>query len=113
MKDNVIKTNYGYDVVWADNNLYCSKILVFEKQGANTDLHFHKEKTKTWFVNAGKFEVQWINTKDGKVYAQELNEGSIFHVDPLTPTKLKAMTNNSAIAETSNPNVAEDFYRLG
>jgi quercetin dioxygenase-like cupin family protein len=111
-KNNVIKTDYGYDVVWTDSDLYCSKILVFEKQGAKTPLHFHKSKTKTWFVNSGAFTVQWVNTKEGKSYAQELPEGATFHVEPLTPVTLKSKADNSVIAETSNSN-QDDFYRLG
>lgn len=113
MKNNIVKTDYGYDIVWADNELYCSKILIFEKQGAKTPLHFHKNKTKTWFVNAGKFRVQWIDTADGKSYAQELEEGSVFHIEALTPVMLESMANNSAMAETSNINNSSDFCRLG
>jgi quercetin dioxygenase-like cupin family protein len=113
MADNVVKTDYGYDVVWANNELYCSKILVFEKQGSKTVLHFHKIKTKTWFVNAGKFKVHWVDTKDGKVYAQDLSEGAVFHIEPLTPVKLEALANNSVMAETGSSSAVDDFYRLG
>jgi len=111
-KNNVIKTDYGYDVVWADNEYYCSKILVFEEEGAQTRLHFHKDKHKSWFVNAGKFEVQWVDPKDGKAYSKELPEGSIFEVPALLPVTLKSLVDNSAMAETSNNNNPEDYYRL-
>ena len=88
-KNNVIKTDYGYDVVWTDNEYYCSKILIFEEEGKQTRLHFHKDKHKSWFVNAGKFEVQWVDPKDGKAYSKELPEGSIFEVPALLPVTLK------------------------
>lgn len=113
MKDNIIKTDYGYDIVWANNDLYCSKILVFEKQGSKTPLHFHKSKTKTWFVNSGKFKVQWVDTSNGKSFAQELDEGSVFHVEPLKPVMLQSLINNSIMAETSSNNDLTDFYKLG
>lgn len=112
MKDNVTKTDYGYDIVWADTDQYCGKILVFERLNSKTPLHFHKNKRKTWFVNVGKFTVQWIDAKDGKTYAQELPEGSTFEVLPLTPVILENLLENSAIAEVSNSNDPEDFYRL-
>ena len=112
-KNNVIKTDYGYDVVWADNEYYCSKILVFEKTDQQISLHFHKDKHKSWFVNAGKFEVQWVDPKDGKAYSKDLPEGSVFEVPALLPVKLKSLSPNSAIAETSNNNNLEDYYRLG
>ena len=112
MKDNIKQTEWGYEIVWADNEYYCSKILVFEKAEMKTNLHFHKDKHKSWFVNAGKFEVTWVDPKDGKPYAQELPEGSVFDVPPLFPVTLKSLAPNSAMAETSNNNNAEDYYRL-
>jgi hypothetical protein len=112
MKDNIQKTDYGYDIVWADNEHYCSKILVFEKAESQTRLHFHKDKHKSWFVNAGKFEVQWVDPKDGKAYSKELPEGSVFEVSALLPVILKSLVDNSAMAETSNNNNTDDYYRL-
>ena len=35
MQDNIKQTDYGYDIVWTDNEHYCSKILVFEKARQN------------------------------------------------------------------------------
>ena len=112
MSDNIKETEYGYEIVWTDNEYYCSKILVFEKSDKQTRLHFHKDKHKSWFVNAGKFEVQWVDPKDGKAYSQELPEGAVFEVAPLLPVSLKSLVANSAMAETSNNNNADDYYRL-
>lgn len=112
MKNNIIKTDYGYEIIWADNEQYCSKILVFEKADGKIPLHFHKSKHKSWFVNAGKFEVKWLDTKDGKVYAQELPEGGVFEVPALMPVALRNLVPNSAMAESSNNNDSKDIYRL-
>lgn len=112
MKDNVIKTDYGYEIVWTNTDSYSGKILVFEKNGKRTPLHFHKRRNKSWFVNVGKFKVQWIDTVDGKSYAQELSEGNVFHVPALMPVSLEALADNSAIAETGDAVLADDFYRL-
>ena len=112
MSDNIKETEYGYEIVWTDNEYYCSKILVFEKADHQTRLHFHKDRHKSWFVNAGKFEVQWVDPKDGKAYSQELPEGAVFEVAPLLPVSLKSLAPNSAMAETSNNNNTEDYYRL-
>jgi uncharacterized RmlC-like cupin family protein len=113
MKNNIIDTDYGYDIVWADTESYCSKILVFEKANTKTSLHFHRNKHKTWFVNAGKFQAQWVDTADGKVYAQELPEGSTLDIPALTPVLLQSLEDNSAMAETANNNDTADIYRLG
>jgi quercetin dioxygenase-like cupin family protein len=113
MSDNgIVQTEWGYEIVWADTEFYSGKILVFEKSGKRMPLHFHKSKSKSWFVNAGKFKVQWVDTSDGKVYAQELSEGSVFHVPELMPAMLESLADNSAMAEVSNSNNKEDFFRL-
>jgi len=112
MSDNIKETDYGYEIVWTDNEYYCSKILVFEKAEQKTRLHFHKDRHKSWFVNAGKFEVQWVDPKDGKAYSQELPEGAVFEVASLLPVSLKSLAPNSAMAETSNNNNVDDYYRL-
>jgi hypothetical protein len=56
-----IDKGWGYEIVWANNDKYCGKILVFEKAGAKTSLVLHKEKSKSWFVNAGKFKLTFID----------------------------------------------------
>lgn len=111
--ENIIDHNWGKEIIWTDNEHYCSKILIFEKADMKTPLHFHKNKRKSWFVNAGKFEVQWIDTSEGKAYAQELSEGAVFEVPILMPVILKSLLPNSAMAETSNNNDKNDYYRLG
>jgi quercetin dioxygenase-like cupin family protein len=111
--DNIKQTKFGKEIVWADTSDYCSKILIFEKQGSATPLHFHREIKKTWFVNSGKFKVVWVDTKDAKTYAQELVEGGVFHIDALTPVKLTALADNSVIAETSSKKDDNDYYMLG
>jgi hypothetical protein len=112
MKDNVIKTEYGYEIVWTKTNEYCGKILAFESANSKLPLHFHKNRDKSWFVNAGKFKVQWVDTADGKIYAQDLNEGSTFHVSALTPVTLTCLADNSSLSEITNNNDINDYYRL-
>lgn len=113
MEKNVKQTDYGYEVTWANTTNYCSKILVFEKPNTKLPLHFHKDTTKSWFVNAGKFKVQWVDTKDAQSYARELEEGSVFHVNPLMPVTIESLAENSVLAETSSGSTEEDYYRLG
>lgn len=112
MRDDLIKTEYGYEIVWANTDTYAGKILVFEKVGAKLPLHFHQQRSKSWFVNAGQFRVQWVNTVDGKCYAKELPEGSTFHVPALLPVSLESLVANSAMAETGNHSADADTYRL-
>jgi mannose-6-phosphate isomerase-like protein (cupin superfamily) len=113
MSDNVKQAEWGYEVTWASTDDYCGKLLVFEKSNKTLPLHFHKEKSKSWFVNAGKFKVQWLDTKTGESFATELDEGGVFHVPALMPVTVESLLDNSVMAETSNRDADEDYYRLG
>jgi uncharacterized RmlC-like cupin family protein len=97
-KNNIEKTSYGYVITWIETEFYISKILVFEKAGAKTPIHFHKEITKSWFVNSGNFKLTWISTKDGQLYEKEFGEGTVFHVPPCTPCGLEALVDNASIS---------------
>lgn len=111
--DNIIDHDWGKEIVWTSNETYSGKILIFEFAEMSTPLHFHKNKNKSWFVNAGKFLVTWIDTSEGQAYSKELPEGSVFEVPALMPVKLKSLENNSAMAECGNSNDIDDIYRLG
>jgi hypothetical protein len=110
--DSIREYDWGFEIVWTNTAEYCGKILVFEKANQRTPLHFHKNKSKSWFVNAGAFKVQWVDTADGKIYAQELPEGGTFSVPALMPVMLESLKPNSAMAETGTAEDTNDFYRL-
>ena len=111
--DNLLEFDWGKELVWVKNKDYCGKILIFEKERKTIPFHFHREISKSWFVNAGKFLVSWIDTTDGKAYSKELPEGSVFHIPKLTPVKLESLVKNSAMAESSTGHVEDDYYKLG
>jgi uncharacterized RmlC-like cupin family protein len=112
-KNNKIKQcSWGYEIIWCSTSEYCGKILVFEQPSQRTPLHFHKNTSKSWFVNAGSFKVQWIDTVDGKTYAKELVEGDTFDVPAFLPVMLESTKPNSAMAEVSTGNTLNDYYRL-
>lgn len=111
LKGHVTK-GWGYELIWATNDKYCGKIMVFEKVGAKFSMHFHNEKDETWFVNSGKFKVRWIDTSNAMMFEKELNEGDTWHNPPLQPHQLEALEPNSSITEVSTPDSVEDNYRL-
>lgn len=112
MSENVKQTEWGTEVIWANKENYCGKILVFEKSNSRTALHFHKNINKSWFVNAGSFQITWVDTAEGNSYAKELPEGSTFDVPALMPVMLESLQANSVMAEVSNGSDTEDYYRL-
>lgn len=107
-----VKKGWGYEIIWATNDLYCGKILVFEKAGAKFSMHFHKEKDETWFVNSGKFLLRWVDTETASLQEKVLVEGETWHNPPLMPHQLEAIVPNSMIYEVSTPDSVEDNYRI-
>ena len=77
-----IEKGWGYELIWATNEKYCGKIMVFEKVGSKFSLHFHKEKDESWFVNNGKFLWEVMSFK---ISYKKLNEFvNIFKIFQIT-----------------------------
>jgi len=109
MTENDYKKDWGLEISWCNEKDYGGKVLIFDKPGAKTDFYFHKEISKSWFVNSGKFMIRWIDTKDGKVYQAELSEGSVHKVDTLLPVSLECISSGT-ISEVSNGSDKDDIY---
>jgi len=103
---------WGYEIVWSNNDSYCGKILIFEKAGAKTSMVFHKEKKKSWFVNAGQFKVSYIDIESGEIKVAYLEEGQTADFAELSPHQVEALVPNSVIFEVGTSDIAEDRFRL-
>ena len=86
-----IDKGWGFEIIFANNDRYCGKLLVFERAGAKTSLVFHKEKRKSWFVNAGKFKVKYIDVATGEVKEAILEEGKTADFAELGPHQIEAL----------------------
>jgi hypothetical protein len=107
-----VEKGWGFEVVWANNDKYCGKLLVFTKAGAKTSLVFHKDKLKSWFVNAGKFKISYIDIATGELKQAILEEGKTADFGDHSPHQLEALEPNSIIFEVGTPDYLEDRYRL-
>ena len=111
-KEGYVEKGWGYEIIWATNDKYCGKIMVFERAGAKFSMHFHRDKEETWFVNAGRFKLTWCNTLTAQYHEQVLEEGMVWHNPPLQPHQLEALVDHSTIFEVSTPDSIEDNYRI-
>lgn len=107
-----IDKGWGFEIIFANNDRYCGKLLVFERAGAKTSLVFHKEKRKSWFVNAGKFKVKYIDVATGEFKEAVLEEGKTADFAELGPHQIEALTPNSIIFEVGTADYVEDRFRL-
>ena len=107
-----IDKGWGFEIIFANNDKYWGKLLVFERAGAKTSLVFHKEKRKSWFVNAGKFKVKYIDVATGEVKEAILEEGKTADFAELGPHQIEALVPNSIIFEVGTGDYVEDRFRL-
>jgi hypothetical protein len=107
-----IDKGWGFELVFANNDKYCGKLLVFDRVGAKTSLVFHKEKAKSWFVNAGKFKITYIDVSTGEMKQSEISEGQTADFGQLGPHQVEALIANSIIFEVGTSDQVEDRFRL-
>jgi mannose-6-phosphate isomerase-like protein (cupin superfamily) len=62
--------DWGYELWIANNNLYCGKILHFNK-GKKCSWHYHKLKKETFYVQKGKLKI-WYGTDNDITKAKEI-----------------------------------------
>lgn len=110
--EGMVQKGWGYELIWATNNMYCGKILVFTKTGNKMSMHFHKDKHKTWFINSGKFIVRWLDLETATMLTKELTEGETWINEPLVPHQLESLEDNSSITEVSTADSISDNYRI-
>ncbi len=107
-----IKKGWGFELIWTNNDKYCGKLLVFERAGAKTSLVFHKEKAKSWFINAGKFKITFVDVTTGETKEAVLEEGKTVDFGPLSPHQVEALVAGSIILEVGTADYIEDRFRL-
>ena len=108
--EGYVEKGWGSETIFATNDLYCGKIMSFNKD-AKFSMHFHKEKDETWLVVSGEFIVRYIDTKDASVHETKLIEGDRWRNPPLFPHQLICVQEGSII-EVSTPDSVEDNYRV-
>lgn len=105
-----VKKGWGSETIFATNDLYCGKLLNFNKD-AKFSMHMHKEKDETWHVLSGSFVVKYIDTKNADVNERVLQTGDTWHNPPMLPHQLVCIQAGS-IVEVSTPDSVEDNYRV-
>lgn len=107
-----VDKGWGFEIVFANNDKYCGKLLVFERAGAKTSLVFHKDKAKSWFVNAGKFKITFVDVATGEMKEAIIDEGKTADFGPLGPHQVEALVAGSIIFEVGTGDYIEDRFRL-
>jgi mannose-6-phosphate isomerase len=107
-----VEKGWGHELIFESNDLYCGKLLCFDKAGAKCSMHFHITKDETWHVISGSFVVRWIETSTGTMCSQVLETGDTWRNTPGMPHQLEAVEAHSVIVEVSTPDSVADNYRV-
>lgn len=67
---------------------YSGKLLVYEKAGAVSSMHFHTVKDETFYVAQGKFRLQYFDPKTADMLTKELNPNDVVSIPPTNPHQL-------------------------
>ncbi len=102
--------DWGYEYWTHNDELYCSKILHFNKLDSKSSMHFHMEKTETMTVTKGRFGIKLIiDTQESEIV---LIPGDWIDIHPGTPHQIVALEDHSEMIESSTMHKDSDSYRI-
>lgn len=107
--NSIIKQEWGYELIWFQNENYGSKIIVFEKPG-KTDFVLHSKTEKSWFINKGCFNFRYIDPNTGEMFVKELTEGNVITASTMAPYSLECSSSNGSLTEVNNGLKENDNY---
>ena len=106
----IVKKGWGKEIIFANNEKYCGKILSFEKD-KKFSMHYHILKTESWYVAKGSFELKWIDPDNGNHHRENLKVGDIITNFPGHAHQLYALE-QSEVFEVSTQHFDSDSYRI-
>ena len=108
----IVTKTWGYEMWIHNDEEYCGKLLVFNKEGDKFSMHYHIKKKETWFVQSGSFLFKWIDVENGQIESQEMHGGESVLIERGLPHQLIALEDGSTIFEVSTQHFDEDSYRV-
>jgi mannose-6-phosphate isomerase-like protein (cupin superfamily) len=107
-----VEKKWGYEYIFATNDLYCGKLLHFNKRGSKFSMHFHVDKDESWYVTSGSFILRLLDHRDASIKESLLNKGDSIRIYPLTIHQVEAIEDHSELFEVSTADSDEDNYRV-
>ncbi len=102
---------WGREVWIANNGLYCGKILEI-RQGKRCSLHYHRLKTETFYLRAGKLLVRVKESADSEAVEEfVLHPGDCMDVPVGLVHQMEALE-DSELLEFSTQHFDSDSHRL-
>jgi len=100
---------WGWELVWALSEAYCGKLL-FVRAGHALSLQYHERKDESWYVQAGRAELELGEAGSDALERRLIGGGDCFRFRPGTVHRLRAL-DDTLIVEVSTPQL-DDVVRL-
>lgn len=110
--DNRHLKRWGYEDWIVNNDLYCGKLLHFDKFGGQTSMHFHVKKHETMLCHLGEFEIIQIDSRDAKFKSTFLHPGDVIEIASLSLHRIVCLKDGSELLEFSTHHEDDDSYRV-
>lgn len=105
-----VQKSWGREVHIHNDDGYCAKLLEFNSC-AYGSLHYHLEKTETWYVQSGRFTLITIDPATAERYTATVHPGQVVHIPAGAIHQLVAHE-PVVIFETSTYDDPNDTYRV-
>lgn len=109
-KIEIVEKGWGKEIIFANNDEYCGKLLCFEK-GKKFSMHYHLKKKETWYVSKGKFILIWVDASVGITHTEYLEVGDVITNERGEPHQLIALE-DSEVFEVSTTHFDNDSFRM-
>lgn len=107
----ILEKGWGYEKWITNNESYCGKLLVFEKN-KKCSWHFHEIKDEVFYLYSGKLKVSYsLNDNLSMANSIILLPGDSFHVPPGMRHQMYGIE-QSELFEFSTQHHESDTYRL-
>jgi mannose-6-phosphate isomerase-like protein (cupin superfamily) len=106
----IVPKIWGYEIIFANNELYCGKILHFY-EGGKGSLHYHVKKTESWYIQSGRILLVWVNGTTGEFFSEIMSAGDTVSHKSGECHCVEALEETD-IFEVSTTHYDDDSYRI-
>ena len=107
-----VPKGWGHETIFASNEMYAGKFLVFDKENSKCSMHFHMVKHETWYILDGVFKITIIDTKNAEEKSFVLKAGDVWVNPPGLPHRLECLSIMGKVVEVSTTDDPNDNYRV-
>lgn len=108
----IIQKLWGHEKILVNGPFYCGKILTVVPNGMACSIHYHKLKTETFHILAGRLDFERFDLTGRLLERTVLSAGATITLPVNTPHRFWATDAECVFLEISTPDDPADSHRL-